>query len=42
MSIITTGNSQDKSEKEIRNEKTVREFHNNVLSPKMLHPQSIT
>jgi predicted SnoaL-like aldol condensation-catalyzing enzyme len=28
MSKITTGNSQDKSEKEIRNERTVREFHN--------------
>jgi hypothetical protein len=31
MSKIPTGNSQDKSEKEIRNEKIVREFHNNVF-----------
>jgi predicted SnoaL-like aldol condensation-catalyzing enzyme len=34
MSKITTGNSQDKSEKEIRNEKTVRKFHNNVYIAK--------
>jgi predicted SnoaL-like aldol condensation-catalyzing enzyme len=34
MSKVTTGNSQDKSEKEIRDEKTVREFHNNVFIAK--------
>ena len=34
MSKITAGDSQDESEKEIRNEKTVSEFHNNVFIAK--------